>query len=122
MTTDTVSKEFAVEFKIGGKTVTMGGIAKGSGMIHPNMGTMLCFLTTDCAISSAMLDKALRQAVAVSFHRISVDGDTSTNDTCVILANGMAGNPEITDEGADFAAFMTFVEDDSSDDSDDEED
>ena len=82
MTTDTVKKELAVETVIGGKTVRMGGIAKGSGMIHPNMGTMLCFLTTDCAISSEMIKSALLETVQVSFNRISVDGDTSTNDTC----------------------------------------
>ena len=99
MTTDTVKKEYAFEAVIGGKTVRLGGISKGSGMIHPNMGTMLCFLTTDCAISPAMLRQALHEAVRVSFHRISVDGDTSTNDTCVILANGMAGNAEIHGAG-----------------------
>ena len=100
MTTDTVKKELAVETVIGGKTVRMGGIAKGSGMIHPNMGTMLCFLTTDCAISSEMIKSALLETVQVSFNRISVDGDTSTNDTCRVLANGLAGNPVITGEGA----------------------
>ena len=109
MTTDTVKKEYAFEAVIGGKTVHLGGISKGSGMIHPNMGTMLCFLTTDCAISSAMLDKALRQAVAVSFHRISVDGDTSTNDTCVILANGMAENDMICEANADYDAFVEVL-------------
>jgi len=91
MTTDTVKKELAVETVIGGKTVRMGGIAKGSGMIHPNMGTMLCFLTTDCAISSEMIKSALLETVQVSFNRISVDGDTSTNDTCCVLANGLRG-------------------------------
>ncbi|MDR0819356.1 MAG: bifunctional glutamate N-acetyltransferase/amino-acid acetyltransferase ArgJ [Oscillospiraceae bacterium] len=96
MTTDTVKKEFAVETEIGGKTVRIGGIAKGSGMIHPNMGTMLSVITTDCAISRELLDKVLRNAVCESFNRISVDGDTSTNDTCFILASGDAGNAEIT--------------------------
>lgn len=105
MTTDTVKKELALETVIGGKTVRMGGIAKGSGMIHPNMGTMLCFLTTDCAISPAMIREALLETVAVSFNRISVDGDTSTNDTCCVLANGLAGNAEITEKGEDYAAF-----------------
>ncbi len=83
MTTDTVKKEAAVETIIGGKTVRLGGIAKGSGMIHPNMGTMLCFLTTDCAISPEMIKAALLETVQVSFNRISVDGDTSTNDSCM---------------------------------------
>lgn len=109
MTTDTVKKEYAFQTEIGGKTVHLGGISKGSGMIHPNMGTMLCFMTTDCAIAPALLDKALREAVRVSFHRISVDGDTSTNDTCAILANAMAGNPEITAEGADYDAFLQML-------------
>ena len=105
MTTDTVQKDCAVAFEVGGKTATVGGIAKGSGMIHPNMGTMLCYITTDCAVSAPMLKKALIAAADVSFHRISVDGDTSTNDSCIILANGMAGNAEITADGADMAAF-----------------
>lgn len=102
MTTDTVKKEVAVETVIGGKTVRMGGIAKGSGMIHPNMGTMLCFLTTDCAISPAMIRAALKEVVCKTFNRISVDGDTSTNDSCIVLANGLAGNAEITEQGADY--------------------
>ena len=106
MTTDTVKKEAAVETQIGGKTVRMGGIAKGSGMIHPNMGTMLCFLTTDCAISPEMIQAALLETVTVSFNRISVDGDTSTNDTCCVLANGLAGNETITEKGPDYAAFL----------------
>ena len=105
MTTDTVKKEVAVETVIGGKTVRMGGIAKGSGMIHPNMGTMLCFLTTDCAISPAMIRTALKEVVCKTFNRISVDGDTSTNDSCIVLANGLAGNAEITEQGADYQAF-----------------
>ena len=106
MTTDLAKKEVALETVIGGKNVRMGGIAKGSGMIHPNMGTMLCFLTTDCAISSEMIKAALLETVAVSFNRISVDGDTSTNDTCAVLANGLAGNEEITGKGADYEAFV----------------
>ena len=110
MTTDTIKKEVAVETTVGGKTVRMGGIAKGSGMIHPNMGTMLCFLTTDCAISSAMIKTALLETVNVSFNRISVDGDTSTNDTCMVLANGMAGNAEITEKGEDYAAFLEAMQ------------
>ena len=105
MTTDTVKKEVAVETVIGGKTVRLGGIAKGSGMIHPNMGTMLCFLTTDCAISPAMIRAALKEVVCKTFNRISVDGDTSTNDSCIVLANGLAGNAEITEQGADYQAF-----------------
>ena len=105
MTTDTVKKEAAVETVIGGKTVRMGGIAKGSGMIHPNMGTMLCFLTTDCAISPAMIRAALKEVVCKTFNRISVDGDTSTNDSCIVLANGLADNAEITEQGADYQAF-----------------
>ncbi len=110
MTTDTVKKEAAVETQIGGKTVCIGGIAKGSGMIHPNMGTMLCFLTTDCAISPAMIQAALLDTVGVSFNRISVDGDTSTNDTCCVLANGLAGNTEITEKNADYAAFVEALQ------------
>ncbi len=106
LTTDTVAKEVAVEFTLGGRTCRLGGIAKGSGMIHPNLATMLVFLTTDAAISSQMLQKALSTDVRKSFNMVSVDGDTSTNDMVVILANGMAGNPEITEENEDFAAFM----------------
>ena len=106
MTTDTVKKELALACSIGGRTVTLGAIAKGSGMIHPNMGTMLCFLTTDCAISSEMIKSALLETVQVSFNRISVDGDTSTNDTCCVLANGLAGNPVITEKGPDYDAFV----------------
>ncbi len=105
MTTDTIPKEAAVEVEIGGKPVRIGGISKGSGMIHPNMATMLCFVTTDCAISPQMLQKAIRAAADVSFHMISVDGDSSTNDTFAVLSNGMAGNGEITGEGEDFDAF-----------------
>ena len=106
MTTDTVKKEIAITVEIGGKEVTLGGIAKGSGMIHPNMATMLVFLTTDCAISSAMLQKALSTDVQSSFNMVSVDGDTSTNDMVTILANGLAGNPMIDSENEDFALFM----------------
>ena len=106
MTTDTVPKELAVEFTLGGKICRMGAIAKGSGMIHPNMATMLVFLTTDAAISSEMLQKALSGDIQKTFNMLSVDGDTSTNDMVTILANGMAGNPEITTEGDDFTAFM----------------
>ena len=106
MTTDTVKKEVAVSFPLGGKAVTLGGIATGSGMIHPNMATMLVFLTTDCAISSSLLQKALSSDVQSSFNMVSVDGDTSTNDMVVILANGLAGNLPITEEGEDFALFM----------------
>ena len=106
MTTDTVPKEIAVEFTVGGKTCRMGGMAKGSGMIHPNMATMLVFITTDCAISPAMLQKALSGDIAGTFNMLSVDGDTSTNDMVTVLANGMAGNTEIAAEGEDFTTFM----------------
>ena len=106
MTTDTVKKEIAVEFTVGGKTCRIGGIAKGSGMIHPNMATMLVFITTDAAITPAMLGKALSSDIANTFNMISVDGDTSTNDMVTVLANGMAGNAEINAEGADFDVFM----------------
>ena len=106
MTTDTVKKEVAVEFTVGGKTCRMGGIAKGSGMIHPNMATMLVFITTDCAISPQMLQKALSADIKDSFNMVSVDGDTSTNDMVTVLANGMAGNEKITAEGGDFDTFM----------------
>ena len=109
MTTDTQKKEAAVETTVGGKTVRLGGIAKGSGMIHPNMGTMLCFLTTDCAISPAMIKAALLETARVSFNRISVDGDTSTNDTCCVLANGLAGNEIITAGGPDYDAFLAAL-------------
>ena len=106
MTTDTVMKEIAVEFEVGGKVSHIGGIAKGSGMIHPNMATMLVFITTDCAISSDMLQKALSGDIANTFNMVSVDGDTSTNDMVTVLANGMAGNDTITCEGEDFDIFM----------------
>ena len=106
MTTDTVKKEIAITFEAGGRTCTIGGIAKGSGMIHPNMATMLVFLTTDANISPEMLTKALSSDIKNTFNMVSVDGDTSTNDMVAIMANGMAGNAEITAEGADFDAFM----------------
>lgn len=106
MTTDTVMKEIAVEFTVGGKTCKIGGVAKGSGMIHPNLATMLVFITTDCAISNEMLSKALKTDVQTTFNMVSVDGDTSTNDMVVVLANGMAGNQKITCDGEDFNAFM----------------
>ena len=106
MTTDTVKKEIAVEFTVGGVTCRLGGIAKGSGMIHPNMATMLVFLTSDVAISPKMLQKALSGDIANTFNMVSVDGDTSTNDMVVLLANGLAGNAEICEDGEDFAAFM----------------
>ena len=106
MTTDLVKKEIAVEFVIDGKICTIGGIAKGSGMIHPNMATMLVFITTDCAISSEMLSKALSSDIQNTFNMVSVDGDTSTNDMVTVLANGMAGNEEITAEGENFETFM----------------
>ena len=111
MTTDTVKKEVAVEAIVGGKTVHIGGIAKGSGMIHPNMGTMLCFLTTDCAISRGMLQEALEEVVRLTFNRISVDGDTSTNDTCCVLANGLAGNREITERDEAYVDFVMALHD-----------
>ncbi len=106
MTTDTRMKEIAVEFTLGGRTCRLGGIAKGSGMIHPNMATMLVFITTDCAVSAEMLQKALSTDVQETFNMVSVDGDTSTNDMVTILANGMAGNAAITGEGEDYAVFM----------------
>ncbi len=109
MTTDTEAKEEAYTIEIGGKPVTIGAMAKGSGMIHPNMATMLGFLTTDAAISAPMLKKALKLAVDDTFNMVSVDGDTSTNDMVSIMANGMAGNPLITSEGADFTAFLAVI-------------
>ncbi|HIZ44768.1 MAG TPA: bifunctional glutamate N-acetyltransferase/amino-acid acetyltransferase ArgJ [Firmicutes bacterium] len=105
MTTDTKPKEVAVELSIGGKTVRMAGMCKGSGMIHPNMATMLCFVVTDAAISRPLLQKALSDDVVDTFNMISVDGDTSTNDSVLLLANGLAGNPEITEENEDYARF-----------------
>ena len=106
MTTDTVQKCVSYSFEIGGKECRIGGIAKGSGMIHPNMATMLVFITTDCAISSEMLQKALSSDIAETFNMISIDGDTSTNDMVTVLANGLAGNKEISKEGDDFNEFM----------------
>lgn len=106
MTTDTRPKECAVEFEIGGKTCHIGGIAKGSGMIHPNMATMLVFITSDVAISSGMIQKALSTDVQSTFNMVSVDGDTSTNDMVVVMANGRAENAKIIDSGADFNTFM----------------
>ena len=105
MTTDTVNKEIAVQVELGGKTVTVGGMCKGSGMIHPNMCTMLAFVTTDANISKEMLQKCVSNDVKDTFNMISVDGDTSTNDTLLVLANGMAENPEITKENDDYKAF-----------------
>lgn len=105
MTTDTKKKEAAVQFEIGGKVVTVGGMCKGSGMIHPNMCTMLGFVTTDIAISKELLTEALREDVKDTYNMISVDGDTSTNDTVLLLANGMAGNAEITEKDEDYRTF-----------------
>ena len=106
MTTDTAKKEIAVSLTIGGKEVRLGAIAKGSGMIHPNMGTMLCFVTTDCAITREMLSEALREVVPRTFNRVTVDGDTSTNDMCAVLANGMAGNPLIEWKDDGYTVFL----------------
>ena len=106
MTTDTHQKEIAVEFELSGKTCRIGGIAKGSGMIHPNMATMLVFITSDVAISSKMLKKALSSDIQNTFNMLSIDGDTSTNDMVTVLANGLAGNEEITEENEDFSVFM----------------
>ncbi len=109
MTTDTVKKEIAVTFSVGGKEVTLGGMCKGSGMIHPNMCTMLAFLTTDAAISKEMLQKALSEDIKDTYNMISVDGDTSTNDTVLLLANGLAENPEITEENDDYRTFCAAL-------------
>lgn len=106
MTTDTTIKEIAVEFEVGGVVCRLGGIAKGSGMIHPDMATMLVFLTTDCAISAEMLKKALSSDVTHTFNMLSIDGDTSTNDMVTVMANGLAGNAEISEEGEAFDTFM----------------
>lgn len=110
MTTDLVPKTAAYEFTCGGKTCRIGGIAKGSGMIHPNMGTMLCFITTDCAIDPSLLRTALQDVVAHTFNRISVDGDTSTNDTCVVMANGKADNELIDWKNEDYHVFYAALE------------
>ncbi len=109
MTTDTVKKEVAVEFEIDGKTCTIGGIAKGSGMIHPNMATMLVFITTDVNISPEMLQFALSSDIQNTFNMLSIDGDTSTNDMVTVLANGLANNKKITEKGDDFKIFMTAL-------------
>ncbi len=109
MTTDTVKKEIAVTCTVGGRQVTIGAIAKGSGMIHPNMGTMLAFLTTDCAITSGMLKEALSPIASRTFNRVTIDGDTSTNDMCVVLANGMAGNPLIEWKDDTFTEFYNAL-------------
>ncbi len=106
MTTDTVPKQVAYEFEVGGKKAVIGGMCKGSGMIHPNMATMLCFLTTDIAIDKMLLQHALSEVVQDTFNMVSVDGDTSTNDTVLLMANGMAGNEEITEENADYKVFL----------------
>lgn len=105
MTTDTVKKEYAVEFEIGGTPCHLGGMAKGSGMIHPNMATTLNFITTDCAISAELLQKALSEIVKVTYNCLSIDGDTSTNDMVCLMANGLSCNDEITDEGAEYEIF-----------------
>ena len=109
MTTDTVPKEIAVQTVIGGKTVTIGGMSKGSGMIHPNMCTMLAYICTDCNISKEMLDRAAHTDIPDTFNMITVDGDTSTNDTYLVLANGLAGNSEITAEGEDYVHDTYFL-------------
>lgn len=109
MTTDTVKKEYAVEFDIGGKVCHLGGMAKGSGMIHPNMATTLNFITTDCAVSAPMLQKALSEIVKITYNCLSVDGDQSTNDTCMLMSNGLAGNAEIAAEGAEFDTFKAAL-------------
>lgn len=109
MTTDTVKKEYAVEFEIDGKVCHLGGMAKGSGMIHPNMATTLNFITTDCAVSAPMLRKALSEIVKITYNCLSVDGDQSTNDTCMLMSNGLAGNAEISAEGAEFDTFKAAL-------------
>ncbi len=109
MTTDTVKKEVAVEFEIDGKICTIGGIAKGSGMIHPNMATMLVFITSDVNISPEMLQSALSSDIQNTFNMLSIDGDTSTNDMVTVLANGLANNKKITEKGDDFKIFMTAL-------------
>ena len=109
MTTDTVKKEYAVEFDIGGKVCHLGGMAKGSGMIHPNMATTLNFITTDCAVSAPMLQKVLSEIVKITYNCLSVDGDQSTNDTCMLMSNGLAENAEIAAEGAEFDTFKAAL-------------
>jgi len=110
MTTDTRPKDFAAEIAIGGVPVRLGGMTKGAGMIHPNMATMLCFMTTDAAIAPQLLDAALRRAVRRSFNRLTVDGDTSTNDTVIIMANGESGAPLINSEGGEYETFVQALE------------
>ncbi len=110
MTTDTVSKQIAVKTVIGGREVIVGGMCKGSGMIHPNMCTMLSFITTDAAISKELLQEALSDSIVDTYNMVSVDGDTSTNDTVLLLANGMAKNPEITEKNEDYAAFKEALD------------
>jgi glutamate N-acetyltransferase/amino-acid N-acetyltransferase len=110
MTTDTRVKEFSTEIEIGGVPVRLGGMTKGAGMIHPNMATMLCFITTDAAISRELLEAGLRRAVRRSFNRLTVDGDTSTNDTVLIMANGASGAPRITAEGVEYETFVEALE------------
>ena len=109
MTTDTYEKEYAIEFELAGKTCRLGAIGKGSGMIAPNMATMLAFYTTDAAVSPALLEKALKTVVPGTYNQMSVDLDTSTNDTLIIMASGLAGNPEITEENADYDAFVAAL-------------
>ena len=109
MTTDTHKKEYAIQFELGGKSCTVGAIGKGSGMIAPNMATMLAFYTTDAAVSPALLEKALKTVVPGTYNQMSVDLDTSTNDTLIIMASGLAGNPEITEENADYDAFVAAL-------------
>ncbi len=109
MTTDTKKKEAAVQVELGGTTVTVGGMCKGSGMIHPNMCTMLSFVTTDAAISKELLQEALSEDIQDTYNMVSVDGDTSTNDTVLLLANGMAGNAPVTEKGADYEAFKAAL-------------
>jgi glutamate N-acetyltransferase/amino-acid N-acetyltransferase len=110
MTTDRIEKQASFTFKLGGQKVSIGGIAKGSGMINPNMATMLSFITTDAAISPALLKSALTEVAATTYNQLSIDGDTSTNDTLAILANGLAGNPEITTKDDDYAVFITALQ------------
>ncbi|MDE6595743.1 MAG: bifunctional glutamate N-acetyltransferase/amino-acid acetyltransferase ArgJ, partial [Oscillospiraceae bacterium] len=109
MTTDTVRKEYAVKFVVGGKECHLGGMAKGSGMIHPNMATTLNFITTDCAVSPEMLQKALSEIVKITYNCLSVDGDQSTNDTCMLISSGLAGNTEITSENGDYEIFKNAL-------------
>lgn len=109
MTTDTVKKEYAVKFTVDGKECHLGGMAKGSGMIHPNMATTLNFITTDCALSPEMLQKALSEIVKITYNCLSVDGDQSTNDTCMLISSGLAGNTEITAENGDYETFKNAL-------------